>query len=52
MKVIVNINGKNVNELTEEERIKLSEELNTQALEASGYRAVDKKEKTEQREIK
>ena len=45
-------NNNNINELTEEERMKLSEELNAQALEASGYRAVDKKEKSEQREIK
>lgn len=42
MKVIVEIDGKDINELTEEERIRLSEELNAQALETSGYRAVEK----------
>ncbi len=46
MKVIVKIDGKDINELTKEERQRLSNELNAQALEASGYRAVNKKEKT------
>lgn len=46
MKVIVKIDGKDINELTEEERQKLSDELNAQALESAGYRAVNKKEKT------
>ncbi len=42
MKVIVEIGGKDINELTEEEKIRLSEELNAQALEASGYQIVEK----------
>ncbi len=46
MKVIVKIDGRDINELTKEERQKLSEELNAQALESSGYRAVNKNEKT------
>lgn len=42
MKVIVEIGGKDINELTEEEKIRLSKELNAQALEASGYQIVEK----------
>ena len=38
MKVIVKVNGKDISKMTDEERRKISEKLNTQILLAAGYR--------------
>ncbi len=44
MKVIVKVNGKDIKEMTDEERLEVANALNNQALLTSGYREVKKKD--------
>lgn len=44
MKVIVKVNGKDIKEMTDEEKLELANALNNQALLTSGYRKAKKKD--------
>ena len=42
MKVIVKVNGKDISKMTDEEKRKISEKLNSQILLANGYKVKSK----------
>lgn len=44
MKVIVKVNGKDIKEMTDEEKLEVANALNNQALLTSGYRKAKKKD--------
>ena len=45
MKIIVKVNGKDIKEMTAEEKIEVANALNKQALLTSGYKEVKSKER-------